>query len=251
MQKDRFEYCLRIGDTSLILSQRLGEWCGHGPILEEDIALTNIALDLIGQAHAFLNLAGTLEGMNRTADDLAYHRDAQQFRNVLLAEQPNGDFAATIIRQLFISAYQFFLFQELSKSTDPEISALANKSVKEVTYHLRHAADWTMRLGDGTEESHQRAQDAVNDLWLFTDDLFDIDDVDTKLLQQGIGADINRISQKWHEKIAAILAEATIQLPQQNGFMRKGSRHGNHTEHLGYILAEMQFLPRAYPDAKW
>ncbi len=251
MNKELFEYCLRLGDTSLIMSQRLGEWCGHGPILEEDIALTNIALDLIGQARAFLTYAGEVEGKSRNEDDLAYHRDAQQFRNVLLSEQPNGNFGVTIIRQLFVSTYQFYLYTELNKSKDQTLAALAAKSLKEVTYHVRHASDWTLRLGDGTEESHERAQTAVDDLWIFIDDLFDKDEIDDALLKQGIAPDVTEIRKQWMSHIQKVLSEATLTIPELNSFMRTGSRRGNHTEHLGYILAEMQFLPRAYPDAKW
>lgn len=251
MNKELFEYCLRLGDTSLIMSQRLGEWCGHGPILEEDIALTNIALDLIGQARAFLTYAGETEGKGRSEDDLAYHRDAQQFRNVLLSEQPNGNFGVTIIRQLFVSTYQFYLYTELSKSKDQTLAALAAKSLKEVTYHVRHASDWTLRLGDGTEESHERVQTAVDDLWIFIDDLFDKDEVDDTLLKQGVAPDVTEIRKLWMSHIQKVLGEATLTIPELNSFMRTGSRRGNHTEHLGYILAEMQFLPRAYPDAKW
>jgi len=251
MNKELFEYCLRLGDSSLIMSQRLGEWCGHGPILEEDIALTNIALDLIGQARAFLTYAGEVEGMGRSEDELAYHRDAQQFRNVLLSEQPNGDFGVTIIRQLFVSTYQFYLYTELCKSKDQTLAALAAKSLKEVTYHVRHASDWTLRLGDGTEESHERAQTAVDDLWIFIDDLFDKDEVDDTLLKQSIAPDITEVRKQWMSHIQKVLSEATLTIPELNSFMRTGSRRGNHTEYLGYILAEMQFLPRAYPDAKW
>ncbi len=251
MKKELFEYCLRLGDTSLIMSQRLGEWCGHGPILEEDIALTNIALDLIGQARAFLTYASEVEGKGRSEDDLAYHRDAQQFRNVLLSEQPNGDFGVTIIRQLFVSTYQFYLYTALGKSEDQTLAALAAKSLKEVTYHVRHATDWALRLGDGTTESHERAQTAVDDLWIFIDDLFDTDEVDDILLKQNIAPEGTEIRTQWMVHIKKVLSEATLTIPELNSFMRTGSRRGNHTEHLGYILAEMQFLPRAYPDAKW
>jgi ring-1,2-phenylacetyl-CoA epoxidase subunit PaaC len=251
MNNHLFEYALRLGDSSLIMSQRLGEWCGHGPILEEDIALTNIALDLIGQARAFLAYAGQIEGNGRTEDDLAYHRDVHQFRNLLMTEQPNGDFAATMVRQLLFSAYQYYWFTSLSHSSDSTIRALAIKSLKEVTYHLRHAKEWVIRLGDGTEESHQRAQDALNDLWLFTDDLFDADDTDRHMLEMGVGADTALVKKQWHEFIEPVFQEATLAMPEVNGFMRTGSRVGKHSEHLGYILAEMQFLPRAYPNAKW
>lgn len=246
-----FEYCLRLGDTSLILGQRLAEWCGHGPILEEDIAMSNMSLDLIGQARLFYSFAADVEEKNRTEDNIAYERDARQFKNVLLAEQPNGDFATTMVRQLFISVYQYHLYRELSKSKNETLAGIANKSLKEVTYHVRHATDWVLRLGDGTEESHDRAQAAVNDLWIFTDDLFDGDSVDAILLKEKVGADLSLIKSAWQKQVNEVLAESTLTIPAINSFMRTGSRKGNHTEYLGYILAEMQFLPRAYPGTKW
>ena len=251
MNKNLFEYTLRLGDTSLILSQRLGEWCGHGPVLEEDIALTNIALDLLGQAKAFLAYAGEIEGKGRSEDSLAFHRDANQFRNMLLTEQPNVDYGCTIVRQLFVSGWQHYLYSELTQSTNKNISALAVKSLKEVNYHLRYASDWTMRLGDGTEESHQRMQNAVNELWNFTGDLFEIDQIDEELLKLGIAADMKKVEENWNKHIRLVLSDATLSVSEINNFMRTGSRKGIHTEHLGFILAEMQFLPRAYPDAQW
>ncbi|HNU47281.1 MAG TPA: phenylacetate-CoA oxygenase subunit PaaC [Bacteroidia bacterium] len=251
MNKDLFEYTLRLGDTSLILSQRLGEWCGHGPMLEEDIALTNIALDLLGQAKAFLAYAGEIEGNCRNEDVLAFHRDANHFRNLLLTEQPNVDFGYTIVRQLFVSTWQHYFYSELTHATDKNMSALAVKSLKEVNYHLRFASDWTLRLGDGTEESHQRVQAAVNELWNYTGDLFEIDQVDEALLKHGIAADMKKVEASWNKHIRQVLNDATLSVPEINNFMRTGSRKGVHTEHLGFILAEMQFLPRAYPDAKW
>jgi ring-1,2-phenylacetyl-CoA epoxidase subunit PaaC len=246
-----FEYCLRMGDTSLILGQRLSEWCGHGPILEEDIAMSNIALDYIGQSRIIYSYAGQVEGKGRSEDELAYLRDARQYRNLLLTEQPNGDFACTLARQYLMSVYLFHLYSELTSSTDEAIRAFAQKSIKEVAYHLRHSADWMLRLGDGTEESHQRLQDAVNKLWYFVDDLFDADEVDADLLSVGIAADMKKVRASWEQDVKTLFSEATIQIPSVNSFTRVGSRKGNHTEHLGYILAEMQFLPRAYPGAKW
>ncbi len=246
-----FEYCLRLGDTSLVLGQRLSEWCGHGPVLEEDIALTNIALDLIGQTRMILEYAGQVENKGRSADDLAYHRDAMQFRNVLLSEQPNMDFAYTMTRQFFLSVYNYYLYEELKGSSDKTIAAFAEKSLKEVAYHVRHASDWMLRLGDGTEESHKRMQNAVDDLWMFTDDLFQMNVVDELLIKVRIAVDQKKIHKKWKFKVNEILTKGTLTIPSVNNFMRLGSRIGKHTEHLGYILAEMQFLPRAYPDAKW
>lgn len=246
-----FEYCLRLGDTSLILGQRLSEWCGHAPILEEDIAMSNIALDLIGQSRIILTYAGQVEGKGRTEDTLAYFRDARQFRNLQLVEQPNGDFAMTITRQFLISVFNYHLYSQLSTSKDESIAAFAAKSLKEVAYHVRHSNDWMLRLGDGTAESHRRAQDALNDLWYFVDDMFQSDAVDETLLQQGIAADMKEVRKKWETTVTETISKATLKLPVANNLLRMGSRQGNHTEHLGYILAEMQSLPRSYPDAVW
>jgi ring-1,2-phenylacetyl-CoA epoxidase subunit PaaC len=250
-QEALFEYCLRLGDTSLILGQRISEWCGHAPYLEEDIAMSNIALDLIGQARIILNYAGEVEGKGRDEDTLAFHRDTRQYRNLLMAEQPNGDFAMTIGRQYLLSTFNFHLYSQLSKSKDSTIAAFAAKSLKEVAYHVRHSADWVLRLGDGTEESHGRMQNAIDDLWYFTADLFDADQVDDMLTKAGIAADLGLVEKSWRDGVAKTLNEAGLTTPGINTPMRNGSRKGNHTEHLGFILAEMQFLPRAYPDAKW
>lgn len=250
-QEALFEYCLRLGDTSLILGQQLSGWCGHGPYLEEDIAMTNIALDLIGQARIILSYAGTVEAKGNDEDRLAFHRDAYQYRNLLLAEQPNGDFATTMTRHYLISLYQYHLYSALTGSNDGTISAFAAKSVKEVAYHLRHCTDWMLRLGDGTGESHKRLQAAVDDLWYFTEDLFDSDEVDSLLLAEGIAADMKQVGKLWMDGVKMTFSEAGLTTPVITTPMRRGSRKGNHTEHLGYILAEMQFLPRAYPDAKW
>jgi ring-1,2-phenylacetyl-CoA epoxidase subunit PaaC len=244
------EYALRIGDTGLILGQRLAEWCGHGPVLEEDIALTNISLDLIGQARAFLTYAGELMNEKKSEDDLAFFRSDREFRNTLLAEQPNGDFAQTIVRQLFISTYQYFFFDSLKKSSDKTLSALAEKSFKETAYHLRHSSEWTYRLGDGTEESKSRMTNAINYLWKFTGDLFSTDETDEQLLKSGIGVDMKEVKKEWEKKIEEILARATLSKPT-NSFMITGSIAGKHTEYLGHLLSEMQILPRSYPGATW
>jgi len=244
------EYCLRIGDTSLILSQRLGEWCGHGPILEEDIALTNIALDLIGQARAFLTYAGVVEGKGRSEDDLAYLRGEREFRNLLMVEQPNGDYGQTILRQFFVSTYQYYFFDALKKSADKTFAALAEKSLKEVTYHVRHSGEWVKRLGDGTDESHRRITNAVEELWMFTGDFFLMDDTDQALIKEGIGVDLLGVKQKWEKHIADVFNLAKLSVPE-NIFMIQGSRDGIHTEHLGHLLAEMQSLTRAFPGAQW
>jgi ring-1,2-phenylacetyl-CoA epoxidase subunit PaaC len=249
-QHNLFEYCLRLGDTPLILGQRLGEWCGHGPILEEDIALTNISLDLFGQARAFLIYAGEVEGKGRGEDDLAFLRDEREFRNLLIAEQPNGDYAQTILRQFLVSTYQYFLYDELSHSKDATVAGIAAKSLKEITYHFRHSSQWVIRMGDGTEESHSRLLAAVDELWMFTGDMFLMDETDKQLLKQGIAADLEKIRSLWDKKIKEVFVDATLSVPE-NVFMIQGSREGKHTENLGHILAEMQALVRAYPGAQW
>ena len=244
------EYCLRLADTSLILGQRLGEWCGPGPILEEDIALTNISLDCIGQARGFYTYAAQTEGLGKTEDDYAYLRDEREFRNLLIVEQANGDFGQTIMRQFLVSAFQFYFFDALKKSADKTIAALAEKSLKEVAYHLRHSSSWVIRLGDGTEESHQRMVKAIDELWLYTGDMFDMDSVDEELIKLSIAVDTKKIKPLWDKKVKEVFEEATLSIPE-NVFMMSGSREGKHTELLGYILAEMQSLHRAHPGAQW
>ena len=250
MNQHLFTYLLRLGDTPLILSQRLGEWCGHGPYLEEDIAMTNIALDLVGQARALLTYAADVEGKGRSVDDLAYLRGEREFYNALLAEQPNGDFAKTMLRQFFISAFQFHLYEALRASKDEMIAALAEKSLKEVTYHLRHSSEWVRRLGDGTAESKQRIQTALEELWLYTGDLFEADETDVAMMKTGMGADLAVVKKQWEKTVAGGLAEAKIEMPQQV-FMISGSRSGRHTEHLGHLLSGMQMLQRTYPGVNW
>ncbi len=244
------EYCLRLADTSLILGQRLGEWCGHGPILEEDIALTNIALDCIGQARGFYTYVAEVEGINKTEDDYAYLRDEREFRNLLIVEQANGDFGQTILRQFFVSVFQFYFFAELKNSKDKTIAALTEKSLKEVTYHLRHSSAWVIRLGDGTEESKRRMMNAVDELWSYTGDMFDMDATDEALIKEGIAVDTKKIKPLWEAKVKEVFAEATLVVPE-NIFMMSGSREGKHTEYFGYILAEMQSLHRSHPGAQW
>jgi ring-1,2-phenylacetyl-CoA epoxidase subunit PaaC len=249
---DLFQYCLKLGDNALVLGHRLSEWCGHGPVLEEDIALTNISLDLVGQARAFLTYAGEVEGKGRTEDDLAYHRDVMQFRNHMLAEQPNNDFAYTIIRQLLHSTYSWLLYKRLKESKDSTLSAIAEKALKEVTYHLRHAGEWTLRMGDGTEESKQRAQSALNDLWMYTGELFINSDFEQELVPQNIAVDNTLLEQEWNKTINDLLQRAQLKMPDSSNInMAIGSNKGRHTEYLGHLLADMQFLPRAYPQAKW
>ena len=244
------EYCLRLGDNALILGHRLSEWCGHGPVLEEDIAMSNMALDLIGQARGFLGYAAKLKGQG-TDDELAYKRDTRQFRNRMLVEQPNGDFAITMVRSFLYSAYAWLHFKSLLNSTDETVSGLAEKSLKELTYHLRHCSDWIIRLGDGTEESHNRTQQALEELWTYTDELFEMDDTDVTLIKQKLVFDLKPLRKEWDGIISKILQQATLQLPAASRFMSTGGIKGIHTEHLGFLLAEMQFLPRAYPGTEW
>ena len=246
-----FDYCVKLGDDRLILGQRLGELCGHAPILEEDIALTNIALDEIGMAVNFYKYAVELEGKGRSEDDLAFFRDSMHFKNLTIVEQPNEDFAYTIMRQFIFDSYSYFLFEELINSKDSQIKAIAEKSIKEIKYHLRHSSQWILRLGDGTEESHSRIQDALGYLWQFTNELFENDENDLFLSKSGFAPDLSTIKQKWEDYTHDILLKATLTIPSSNYRFTKGGRHGIHTEYLDYILSEMQILPRTYPDAKW
>ena len=245
-----FEYLLRIGDNCVILSQRLAEWCGRSPVLEEEMALMNVALDMVGQARLILDYAGKVEGKGRDEDKLAYHRDAQDWRNLLLVEQPNGDFAVTMARQLYFDVFQQLQFEALANSKDQTIAEIAIKSLKEIKYHVRHSSDWVIRLGDGTDESHERMQNALDELWGFTAEMFDMDEVEQAMVDAGIGVDVSSLRDEWDRRINAILTEATLKRPAATWEVR-GSREGKHSEHLGFLLAEMQFLPRAYPDATW
>ncbi len=245
-----FKYILRIGDTNLILGQRLSEWTGHGPFLEEDLALTNITLDITGAAKSLLEYAALVEGNGRTEDDLAFLRNDRQFFNVQITELPNGDYARTIARQVLVDCFDFYFYQELSKSKDETLAGIAQKSLKEVTYHLRHTSAWLERFGDGTEESHNKVQLALNELWQYTNELFEMNEVDEILIKEGIAVDLNVVKTKWEKHISDLVEKSTLIIPQ-NVFMQTGSRKGIHTEHLAFILAEMQALPRMYPDAKW
>lgn len=245
-----FEYLLRLGDDRLVLGHRLSEWCGHGPILEEDIALTNIALDLIGQANLLLQRAGAVEGKGRDQDALAYLRDVIEFRNALIVELPNGDFAFTIVRQFLFSVYAAHQWEALTTSKDADLAGIAAKALKESRYHVRHSADWMLRLGDGTDESHARAQNALNELWRYTGELFATDDVERALAANGLAVDSSSLQAAWQRDVRDVLTRATLPLPQA-GYAQVGGRTGKHTEHLGHMLAEMQILPRSYPGAKW
>lgn len=245
-----FEYLIRLGDDSLILSHRLSEWCGHGPILEEDIALTNIALDLVGQATNILKYAGEVEGEGRDEDALAFLRFDRDYKNALLVEQPNGDFGMTIMRQFLFDAFRKPLFEALIKSNDAQLSAIAEKSLKETKYHLKHSAEWVIRLGDGTDESKTRIQTSLNTLWRYTDELFFEDGVDHELVKSGISTDLSAIKLEWTKTVNSVLNEATLVIPD-NGWQHDGGRRGMHSEHMGYILTELQYMQRAYPGLEW
>jgi ring-1,2-phenylacetyl-CoA epoxidase subunit PaaC len=239
-----------LGDNCLILSQRLSEWCGHGPVLEEDIALTNVALDLLGHARFWLSYAGEIEGADRDEDSLAFLRDASEFRNALLVERPNVDYGVTTARQFYFDAWHYLLLERLQQSNDERVSGIARKALKEVTYHLERSCDWVIRLGDGTEESHARMQAALDDLWIYTGELFEMDAVDGAMLELGIGVDLASLREPWIERVQKTLGEGTLTVPGGT-WMQRGGKQGLHTEKLGYMLAEMQFLQRAYPGMEW
>ena len=245
-----FEYLIRLGDDSLILGHRMSEWCGHGPILEEDIAMTNISLDLIGQATNLLKYAGEVEGKGRDEDELAFLRFDRDYKNVLLVEQPNGDFGMTMMRQFLFDAYRKPLFEALVNSSDEQLSAIAVKSLKETKYHLKHSAEWVIRLGDGTEESKLRVQESLDTLWRYTDELFFTDDIEKELLENGMSDDLEEIKVAWMETVNQVLSEATLNITD-HGWQHDGGRRGMHSEHLGYILAELQYMQRAYPGMEW
>ena len=246
----RFSYVLRLADTSLVLGQRLGEWVGHSPALEEDLGLANVALDLIGQARLLLTYAGEIEGRGRGEDELAFLRRDGEYLNAVLAEQPNGDFGQTIVRQVLIDAFQLELFERMTASSDERLAAIAAKSVKEIRYHLRYSAGWLVRLGDGTPESHGRVQAALDALWRYTVEFFDEDALDREMAEQGVAPRLAEVKSAWSARLDAILAEATLVRPTDRPHGWHGKR-GQHSEHLGYLLAEMQHLQRAYPGARW
>lgn len=245
-----FEYVLRKADDTLILGHRLSEWCGHGPILEEDIALTNLSLDLIGQATELFQYAAKVEEKGRTEDDLAFLRLEREYKNVLLVEQPNGDFGKTITRQFFFDHFQKLLYERLMNSKDEQLAAISEKSLKEVKYHLKHSSEWMIRLGDGTEESHQRVQDSVNDLARFLEELFYQDEVEQLLINKGVAVDTSKFKEEYFQNINAVLSEATLSLPELK-WQLNGGRVGRHSEHLGYLLAELQYMQRTYPGMEW
>ena len=253
LQKNtRFEHLLRLADTNLILGHRMSEWIGKSPILEEELALTNIGLDLIGQARALYEHAVAVSGEedNRDADDLVFLRDAPEYKNLLLVERENGDFAHTMVRQMFYSAFAVPVWEALTRSVDSEVAGIAGRAEKESLYHLRHASEWILRMGDGTEESHQRVQDAVDALWMCTGEMFDMDEVETAAFEAGHGVDLTAVRSEWEKTVREVLTAATLDYPE-DCWMLKGGRTGKHTEHLGHLLSDMQFLQRAYPGQKW
>lgn len=245
-----FHYTLRLADNALILGQRLSELCSKGPFLEEDLAQTNIALDYIGRAQSLYNYAAQLSEKSTSEDELAYRRAENNYYNVLLVEQPDEDFAYTVAKQFFYSVADYLYYTELTKSKNETLSSIAKKVVKESRYHLNHSSDWVKRLGDGTELSHSKMQNAVNSLWMFTDELFELDEVELKLINEGIAVNTVNIKPLWLKEVTEVFKEADIALPNNN-FMQTGGRNGKHTEHLGHLLSELQYLQRAYPDAKW
>lgn len=245
-----YKYVLRLGDDSLILGQRLSELCGHGPILEEDIATTNISLDLIGQATLFLEYAGSLSEEPKTNDELAFLRLEKDYLNVLLVEQPNGHFGDTMMRQFLFDAFRLPLLTRLQDSEDQTLSSIAEKAVKETKYHLRHSSEWVVRLGDGTEESHNKIQDSLNTLYRYSHELFFVDGVDKILQEKGIVPQLNDIKTEYANTITDVLEMATISLPM-NDWKFEGGRIGRHSEHMGYLLAEMQYMQRTYPNMEW
>ncbi len=251
MNEKIFEYLLRLADDRLILGHRLSEWCAHAPILEEDIALANIGLDCIGQAKFLYEAAAAIEGKNRTADDIVYFREAIEYKNLLLVEQPNGDFAQTIVRQFLYDSFAVLLFDQLQKSTFEPLAGIAQKAVKEIRYHYRHSSQWILRLGDGTEESHRRAQNALNPLWKYTEEMFLSDDLELALREQGVAVLSSSLKTEWLNSVQEVIAKATLSIPESGAIVHKGGREGKHSEHLGHLLAEMQIVARSYPEIQW
>lgn len=239
------DYTLHLADNALILAQRNAEWCGHGPVLEQDIAITNITLDLVGQARSFYQYAASLQGDGSTEDSLAYLRTEREFKNCLLMELPRGDWAQTILRQFFTSSYQYYLYQYLQQYSDPQLAAIAEKSIKEVSYHLRWSSEWVIRLGDGTAESHQRIRQAMEYLWPYTGEMFL-----PAPYEKELGIDLNSLQNDWQKKVNAVLEEATLPLPEKV-FMQEGGKTGIHSEAMGHLLTDLQYLQRVYPGCEW
>ncbi len=250
MKEELLKYTLRLGDNALILGQRLGEWCGHGPILEQDIALSNIALDHLGQARMLLSYAAEQKGEGYNEDKVAFFRDITEYYNCLLVEQENGDWGRTIVRQFLFDTFNYYFYTALLSTADDGLKAIAQKAIKEVTYHAQWSAEWVIRLGDGTEESHSRVQESLDDLWEWTGEMFTMDKVDETLIQAGIAVDLAAVKEKWDQKVDQILDMATLKRPEDVWF-QSGGKQGEHSEYLGYILSDMQHLPRMYPEAEW
>ncbi len=250
MKDNLVQYIYGIADNALILGQRLGELCGHGPSLETDIAMTNISLDLLGQVRSYYQYAAQLQGGDVTEDTIAFLRLEREYKNVLLVEQPNTDFAYSIVRQFLFDIFHLALLEELQSSKDEMLSAIAKKSIKEVLYHTRFSSDWIRRLGDGTEESHNRVQTALNDLWVFTDELFHQTQADKAMVEEGIGVDVTALKAGFYQKVSSILEEATLETPKIEYF-QKGGKQGVHSEHMGYILTDLQYLQKTYPNMNW
>lgn len=250
MKENLYKYILGVADNSLILGQRMGELCGHGPSLETDIACTNISLDLFGQVRSYYQYAAKIAGDGRNEDDIAMLRKEHEYVNVLLVEQPNTDFAHIMARQFLFDVYHLLFLQELEKSKDLTLSAIAKKSVKEVSYHQRFSSDWIKRLGDGTEESHQKMQDTIDDLWTYTDELFHQTEADKAMVKEGIGVDVTKLKDNYYQIINSVLEEATLSIPELKYF-QKGGKQGIHTEHLGYLLSDLQYMQRTYPNMEW
>lgn len=245
-----YKYILGIADNSLILGQRLGELCGHGPNLETDIALTNINLDLIGQARSYYQYAAKLVGDNKKEDDIVFLRLEREYKNILLVEQPNTHFGYVMARQFLFDVYHYLLMENLQQSKDETLVAIAKKGIKEVSYHKRFSSDWIKRLGDGTAESHAKVQEAINDLWRFTDELFQLTDADKAMVVSGIGVDVSKLKAPYYKLVSEVLEEATLQVPENKYFI-KGGKEGLHTEHMGYILADLQYMQKTFPNMTW
>lgn len=243
-------FALRMGDNALVLGHRLSEWCGHAPVLEEDLAIANTALDLLGQARQWLTLAGEWEGLGRDEDALAYQRDGHEFRNVLLVEQDNGSYADTLARQFYFDLWHRLLLNGLTHSANPQVAAVAGPALRAAEFHTRRSADLVIRLGDGSEESHRRMQAGLEEYWIFTGELFEVDAADRSLIDAGVVPDPGALLQPWRDEVVRVIEQATLRVPAATG-MRTGGRRGVHSERLGYLLAELQFLPRAYPGASW
>jgi len=250
MNNNLIQYIYGIADNSLILGQRLGELCGHGPSLETDIAMTNISLDLLGQVRSYYQYVAKLIGNDATEDTIAFLRKEREYKNVLLVEQPNQDFAYSISRQFLFDIFHLLLLEQLQNSSDATLSAIAKKSIKEVSYHTRFSSDWIRRLGDGTDESHNRIQEAINHLWVFTDELFHQTDADKSMVSEKTGVDVTQLKEVFYYKVSAILEDSTLKTPNIEYF-QKGGKQGIHSEHMGYLLADLQYMQRTYPNMNW